>query len=712
METLNKKYDVVIIGAGVAGLFCALNLPADKNILILCKGDFSESDSYLAQGGICVQRDDNDFEGFYADTMKAGHFENNETAVKEMIKNSREVISDLISLGVDFTKDENGNLCYTREGGHSEYRILYHEDVTGKEITSTLLQRAQERKNITFSVQSEVIDIIVRSGECAGVIVRKNDKVFPVYADGVLLATGGVGGLYENSTNFSILTGDAVAIALKHGVKTQNLDYVQIHPTTFYSENGGRCFLISESVRGEGAIILDENGERFVNELLPRDVVSAAIHKKMKEQGTKHVWLDMRPVGEKTIYEHFPTIAKRCKEKGYDVTKQPIPIVPAQHYFMGGIKVDLNGATNMHRLYAAGETACNGVHGKNRLASNSLLESIVWAKKAALAMKNLSPVSYDDIKINLAQYDDYESLKKRYASAVKKRINKEYKMIDDIAMRIHGDDLIKAALKEDVTNEDVSTACILKECVIGEADLIAKQNGVIAGLGVFGRVFAILSDSVSVEYFKADGDRVEKGEVLAKVRGDMRVILTGERTALNYLQRMSGIATYTAELCKILEGTGIKLVDTRKTTPNMRYFEKYAVRVGGGGNHRYNLSDAILLKDNHIGAAGGVKQAVKMAKEYASFVMKVEVETENLQMVKDAVEAGADIIMLDNMTDSEMKKAVEYINGRAIVECSGNVTKENIARLADIGIDIVSSGALTHSSPILDVSLKNLHPIN
>ncbi len=284
-------------------------------------------------------------------------------------------------------------------------------------------------------------------------------------------------------------------------------------------------------------------------------------------------------------------------------------------------------------------------------------------------------------------------------------------MIDEITLKIHADDLILMALKEDVTNEDVSTACVLPAYAEGEADLIAKEEGVVAGLFVFGRVFSLLSDRVTVEYLKKDGDRVKKGDLLAKVRGDMRAILTGERTALNYLQRMSGVATYTARLCGLLKGTGIRLVDTRKTTPNMRVFEKYAVRVGGGGSHRYNLSDAILLKDNHIGAAGGVKQAVRAAKEYASFVMKIEVETENMQMVKDAVEAGADIIMLDNMTDEEMREAVRYIDHRAIVECSGNVTLENISRLADIGVDIVSSGALTHSAPILDVSLKNLHPV-
>ena len=283
-------------------------------------------------------------------------------------------------------------------------------------------------------------------------------------------------------------------------------------------------------------------------------------------------------------------------------------------------------------------------------------------------------------------------------------------MIDEITMKIRADELIRMALAEDVTSEDVSTNCVLHERTEGEADLVCKQNGVVAGLPVFARVFALLDEGTRVEFFAKDGDSVQKGQRLAVVRGDMRAILTGERTALTYLQRMSGIATDPAAVARLLEGSGLKLVDTRKTTPNMRIFEKYAVRVGGAGNHRWNLSDAVLLKDNHIGAAGGVKQAVAAAKAYAPFTMKIEVEVENMDMVKDAVAAGADIIMLDNMTDAQMREAVGYIAGRALVEISGNVTAENIARLKDTGADVVSSGALTHSAPILDVSLKNLHP--
>ena len=283
-------------------------------------------------------------------------------------------------------------------------------------------------------------------------------------------------------------------------------------------------------------------------------------------------------------------------------------------------------------------------------------------------------------------------------------------MIDEISMKIRADELIRMALAEDVTSDDVSTNSVLRAPAPGEAELICKQAGVIAGLPVFARVFELLG-GVQTELLAADGDRVEKGQKLAAVRGDMRAILTGERTALNFLQRMSGIATYTAKMAALLEGSGLKLVDTRKTTPNMRLFEKYAVRVGGGGNHRYNLSDAVLLKDNHIGAAGGVTEAVRRAKAYAPFTAKIEVEAENIAMALEAVEAGADIVMLDNMSHDDMKAAVQAIGGRALVEISGNVTAENAARLKDIGADIVSCGALTHSAPILDVSLKNLHPV-
>ena len=285
------------------------------------------------------------------------------------------------------------------------------------------------------------------------------------------------------------------------------------------------------------------------------------------------------------------------------------------------------------------------------------------------------------------------------------------KEMNKITMTLNVDHLIKEALQEDISSEDVTTNSVMKEAVEGEVQLICKQDGIVAGLDVFHRVFEILDENVKTDFYCKDGDEVKKGELMGIITGDIRALLSGERVALNYLQRMSGIATYTRQVAKLLEGSKVTLLDTRKTTPNCRVFEKYAVRIGGGNNHRYNLSDGVLLKDNHIGAAGGVKEAIAAAKEYAPFVRKIEVEVESLDMVKEAVEAGADIIMLDNMDTDALKEAIAYIDGRAEIEVSGNVTKENIARLTGLGVDYVSSGALTHSAPILDISLKNLHPV-
>ena len=284
--------------------------------------------------------------------------------------------------------------------------------------------------------------------------------------------------------------------------------------------------------------------------------------------------------------------------------------------------------------------------------------------------------------------------------------------MNQITMKLNADHLIMEALKEDITSEDITTNAVMREACPGEVQLICKQDGVIAGLEVYKRVFELLDEKTEVEFYVKDGDVVRNKQLMGVVRGDMRVLLSGERVALNYLQRMSGIATYTRSIVDLLEGSKTRLLDTRKTTPNMRVFEKYAVKVGGGCNHRYNLSDGILLKDNHIGAAGSVAKAIEMAKEYAPFVRKIEIEVENLEMVKEAVEAGADIIMLDNMTPDEMREAIKIIDGRAQTECSGNVTKENVARLVSVGVDYISSGALTHSAPILDISMKNLHPVN
>lgn len=390
MSDENKiQTDYVIVGTGVSGLYCALNLPKDSNIIMITKDSMENSDSFLAQGGICVLVDEDDYDGYFNDTMNAGHNENNPETVEIMIRSSRRLIDDLVNYNVDFAMD-NGKLLYTKEGAHGRPRILFHEDITGKEITSKLLAAVKKLSNVKMLEYTTMTDLIMDGNNCLGIVAKSNSgHIHSIYAKDVILASGGIGGLYEHSTNYRHLTGDSIELAKKYNIETEHLDYVQIHPTTLYSDKPGRRFLISESVRGEGAILLDKNMHRFCNELLPRDVVTAEIRKQMEQDHTKFVWLDMSPIPKDTILNHFPNIYRHCLECGYDVTKDPIPVVPAQHYFMGGIKVNTYSKTSADHLYAVGETACNGVHGKNRLASNSLLESMIFARRAAMDIQNI-----------------------------------------------------------------------------------------------------------------------------------------------------------------------------------------------------------------------------------------------------------------------------------------------------------------------------------
>ena len=378
------EYDAVIAGVGVSGLFTALHLPSDMKILMITKEDMESCDSMLAQGGICVMLNENDYDSFFEDTMHAGHYENRKESVDIMLKNSRNVINQLIDYGVDFNRKADGSLNYTKEGAHAKPRICFHEDLTGKEITTKLQMAVKKLPNVEIMDYTVMTDIIVENGICRGIIATSKDgEELEIRANDTVLATGGIGGLYEHSTNFPSLTGDGVRISKDHGVEMEHLDYVQIHPTTLYTEKEGRSFLITESVRGEGGILLDKDGNRFVNELQPRDVVTKAIHEQMEKDGSKYVRLSFENIPTDEILEHFPNIYKKCLEEGYDITKEPIPVVPAQHYFMGGIHVNSDSATTMDHLYAVGETSCNGVHGRNRLASNSLLESLVFAERAA-----------------------------------------------------------------------------------------------------------------------------------------------------------------------------------------------------------------------------------------------------------------------------------------------------------------------------------------
>lgn len=400
----NYKTDILIVGTGASGLFAALHCPSDKNILMITKDAVENSDSFLAQGGICVLRDENDYNSFMEDTLKAGHYENRRESVDIMIRSSREVINELIGYGVDFARQENGELNYTREGCHSKARILFHEDITGKEITRNLLKAVQKLPNVHILEYVTMLDLIEQDNTCFGILAKdKNDEYLTIEADNTILASGGIGGLYEHSTNYPHLTGDAIAIALRHNIKLENPDYVQIHPTSLYTNKPGRSFLISESVRGEGAKLYGKDGKRFANEVLPRDLMTAEIKKQMAKDNMPYVWLDMTVLGKDVILNHFTHIYEKCLEEGFDVTKQWIPIVPAQHYYMGGIHVDKYSKTTMNNLYAVGETSCNGVHGANRLASNSLLEGLVFAKRAVNKIHDDENAQHKKYDIDFAQ---------------------------------------------------------------------------------------------------------------------------------------------------------------------------------------------------------------------------------------------------------------------------------------------------------------------
>ena len=426
----NLKCDVVIVGCGVGGCFAALHLSEKYNVIMLSKQSLEESDSYLAQGGICVLRNDADYDSFYRDTMKAGHNENRAESVDIMIRNSREVIDELVDCGVRFERNKDGSFKYTREGAHEFARILFHEDVTGKEITSHLLEKVKEKENIQIMEYTTMLDLIEKDNTCFGIACKSQDgQLFAIQAEYTILATGGIGGLYPHSTNFPCLKADSVAVALKHGIEVEHVDYVQIHPTTLYTKEAGRSFLISESVRGEGALLRGADGNRFASEILPRDIMTAKINEQMEKDKKPYVWLDMTVLGEDVIRSHFPNIYQRCLEEGYEAVHEWIPVVPAQHYFMGGVHVDCDSKTTMDRLYAVGETSCNGVHGRNRLASNSLLESLVFAKRAAQQINRLpffNSEEFDSLwqnkKVELEKTQD--QLEKTYKELVWKEIKR------------------------------------------------------------------------------------------------------------------------------------------------------------------------------------------------------------------------------------------------------------------------------------------------
>ena len=422
---MNQIIDVLIVGSGVSGIYCGLNLREDLNVLLVTKSKLEDTNTYLAQGGISTARNEEDIDLFIEDTLKAGQYKNNVEAVEVLAKESIDNIKDLLAIGVDFDKSDD-ELIYTREGAHSINRIVHTKDNTGESVEKALINEVKQRKNITIYEDTYFVDLISNENECNGAILIKDNKQINVYAKVVVLATGGIGGVFKNSTNQRILNGDGIAVSLKHNIKLKDLNYIQIHPTAFYEENNNeKKFLISEAVRGEGGRLLDINGDRFVDELLPRDIVSKAIYEQMDKIKVPYVNLDITFMGEDYIVNRFPMIYRECLKRGTDITKEYIKVSPAQHYFMGGIEVDLNSKTSMENLYAVGEISCTGVHGANRLASNSLLEGLVFSKRSAKVIND----SIEDIGIKVNDVyeikEDVETLIKKNKQVVIKSIKEQ-----------------------------------------------------------------------------------------------------------------------------------------------------------------------------------------------------------------------------------------------------------------------------------------------
>lgn len=385
---MKRVADVLIVGSGVAGLYASLNLREDLEIIMVSKKSVNLCNSSLAQGGIAVARGKEDFQSFIEDTLKAGKYENNIDSVRVLVEESMDNINKLMDLGANFEKDENGVL-FTKEGAHKINRIVYHKDITGKHVEDILLENVKRRKNVKIIEDCEMVDIYHRDNRCIGALFNKDGETLSIYAKVVILATGGIGGLFKKSTNERIITGDSIGVAIRNNIEIKDLSYIQIHPTAFFSKKSEeKRFLISESVRGEGGKLINCNGERFVDELLPRDIVSKKIYEEMKKTNSNNVFLDVSFMEKSFLQKRFPNIYNKCLEEGIDISKEPIPVAPAQHYFMGGIKVDLNGKTSMENLYAFGETSCTGVHGANRLASNSLLEALVFSRRGALEINS------------------------------------------------------------------------------------------------------------------------------------------------------------------------------------------------------------------------------------------------------------------------------------------------------------------------------------
>lgn len=835
-----QRYDYLIAGSGLAGLYAAFRASQYGSVAIITKSKITDSNTFYAQGGIAAVTNQEDRPEFhFNDTIVAGRELCDHSAVNILVNEGPERIKELILEGMSFDK-LGGQLALGLEGGHHQRRVLHAGgDITGRRITEFMIEKIRSHNNITLFENHQALQIVTDQRKCTGLRVWnfETSKEEFFQGDYTILALGGASAIYQRTTNPKTTIGQGVSICYDAGCRVSDMEFIQFHPTTLHTKENN-SYLISEAVRGEGAYLINEKGERFMvpihplAELAPRDVVAKAIF------AQKEVFLSLSHLDPERIKARFPNIFKTCSELGIDMTDK-IPIAPAAHYMVGGVKTDLNGHTDIENLYACGELASTGIMGANRLASNSLAECLVFGYRAIEHTVREKPNLFNEKKdqkhekrdlhnqdsestphpifyINPNNEDFFVSSKEKisnimthYAGIIRNRkgllegvkqlnqieqelntikqnensakeleikgnakekktlnkelyLKKEYylsateklltvaKLIVDgalfreesrgghfrddfpseenkqlyhtiqqkgkeikkeIIMSVNNliDKLIQLAIEEDTGAGDVTTNSLIPIESKATATLTMKANGVISGIEIIKKVFEHFDNNIVFEPYAKEGDIVKKGDTILKIEGSYRALLTGERTALNILQRMSGIATSTAAYVNELAGTTTKLLDTRKTAPGMRIFDKMAVVAGGGKNHRVGLYDMALIKDNHIKVAGGISKAVEQVRKNTGSEIKIEVETTNLQEVREALESKAHIIMLDNMDNKTMSEAVIVIGNRAETEASGNMTLERIKGVAQTGVDYISVGALTHSVNALDISM-NISP--
>ncbi|MGP3958328.1 L-aspartate oxidase [Nonomuraea sp. 3N208] len=814
--------DVVVVGSGIAGLTVALHyaeLDPTAKVMVVTKDVLSSGSTRWAQGGIAAVLDPRDTpEEHLNDTLLAGVGLCDVKAVRTLVTEGPAALRRLMARGANFDRTPDGRLQLTREGGHRRRRIVHAGgDATGAEVQRALVE-AVRAASIEVIEHALVLDLLKDSrGRTRGVTLHvmgegARDGVGAVLARAVVLATGGMGQVYAATTNPMVSTGDGVALALRAGAVVRDIEFVQFHPTVLWLGEGstGQQPLISEAVRGEGAVLIDHDGNRFMQgvhelaDLAPRDVVAKAIMRTMRATGRDHVYLDGRHFGRDKWETRFPTIYAVCREHGIDPAAELIPVAPAAHYASGGVRTDLRGRTSIAGLYACGEVACTGVHGANRLASNSLLEGLVFAERIAEDIHQARPAPGDPVASQTAPGLADPRIRARVqahmstgASVLRSRESllatatalrdarwtpvevpacteswevtnlltvatvltgaaaarletrgshwrEDHDTRDDdewlghldvtlteegprMTYTPHGiparltqeltaagldpaevDALIDRALEEDLQEVgDVTSLATIPAGQRSTADVVARKDGVVAGLAVAEAVFVRLGAGRTERRAK-DGERVRAGDVLMTVEGPTRALLTAERTALNLLTHLSGVATLTGRWVEAISGTAARVRDSRKTLPGLRALEKYAVRCGGGVNHRMSLSDAALIKDNHVVAAGGVAEAFRAVRErYPD--LPIEVEIDRLDQLEAVLDEGAEEILLDNFTIEDTARAVQVVKNRAInrvaVEASGGLTLESARVVAETGVDYLAVGALTHSAPALDIAL-------